>query len=80
MTRALAVLLALSLAACERNSPDPLPPATPEVVADAAVADAPLQVASDALPGRGTVLVLYGDTPLLRRETLDDLMRLDVGQ
>lgn len=49
MTRALAVLLALSLAACERNTPEPLPPATPEVVADAAVADAPLQVASDVV-------------------------------
>jgi bifunctional UDP-N-acetylglucosamine pyrophosphorylase/glucosamine-1-phosphate N-acetyltransferase len=33
-----------------------------------------LQVASGALPRRGTVLVLYGDTPLLRRETLDDLL------
>jgi bifunctional UDP-N-acetylglucosamine pyrophosphorylase/glucosamine-1-phosphate N-acetyltransferase len=33
-----------------------------------------LQVASAALPRHGTVLVLYGDTPLLRRETLDDLL------
>jgi bifunctional UDP-N-acetylglucosamine pyrophosphorylase/glucosamine-1-phosphate N-acetyltransferase len=32
-----------------------------------------LQVASGALPERGTVLVLYGDTPLLRRETLEEL-------
>lgn len=47
MTRALA-LAVLVLAGCERNlPPQPLPPATPQIVQEAAAAEAPLQVASD---------------------------------
>lgn len=48
MTRALAVLLVL-LAGCREQPDPPLPPATPPVVQEATVADAPLQVASDVV-------------------------------